>query len=956
MAYRWRALACAGVTLVACANRDRNGINPAKRTAALGAATDAERERAFTEFESGQVRPLALSPDYKHLFTVNTPDNRLEVFKVKNDQGNHVPLQHMSAVSVGLEPVAVVARTNTEVWVVNHLSDSISIVDVSDQNHPRVVRTLLVGDEPRDIVFAGPNKSRAFITTAHRGQNNPNDPQMLTPGIGRADVWVFDANNLGSSDGGTPLTILTLFTDTPRALAVTPDGSTVYAAGFHSGNRTTSLFELVVAQHNGGLQAPRVNYDGVPQPQTGIIVKYRQSPADGQMHWLDTVDRIWDDEVRFTLPDRDVFAIDATANPPQAVSGGAYAGVGTILFNMAVNPVNGHVYVSNIDSQNDQRFEGPGTFTGSSVRGHLAESRITVLSNGGVTPRHLNKHIDYSSCCSALPNDENARSLAFPLEMAVSSDGSKLYVAALGSSKVGVYDTAALENDTFVPSTADQIAVSGGGPTGVVLDDDGARLFVMTRFDNAISVIDTGSRAEVAHVPIYNPEPPRIVNGRRFLYDASLTSSHGDSACASCHIFGDFDSLAWDLGNPDDNPLHNPNPATPPLGSPLAPNGVRDFNPMKGPMATQSLRGMSNHGPMHWRGDRTGGNDAPTAQPDSGSYDEDAAFKKFNPAFQSLLGRDQQLTAAQMQAFTDFILQVTYPPNPVRNLDNSLTLDQAEGQEHFLKPFTDVLLSCHDCHTLNPNGNAEYGVRFPGFFGTSGLSSTETQDRVIPQTIKVPHLRNMYQKVGRFGMAPSILLDPIPFGPSTGFMGDQVRGFGFLHDGSIDSIATFINNAAFTTLLSVNGFTFGPNGFADGIPEAEKVEKFMLAFDSNMKPIVGQQVTLTSSNAAVVGLRIDLLVAQATVGACDLVVKGGLYDDGYLYDGAGHFLANRASAPSLTDTSLRMLASLPHQELTYTCVPPGSGRRIAIDADLDGYLDGDESDAGSDPRDPNSTP
>jgi hypothetical protein len=37
-------------------------------------------------------------------------------------------------------------------------------------------------------------------------------------------------------------------------------------------------------------------------------------------------------------------------------------------------------------------------------------------------------------------------------------------------------------------------------------------------------------------------------------------------------------------------------------------------------------------------------------------------------------------------------------------------------------------------------------------------------------------------------------------------------------------------------------------------------------------------------------------------------------------------------------------------------VPPGSGRRIAIDADLDGYLDGDELDAGSDPRNPASTP
>jgi hypothetical protein len=33
-------------------------------------------------FESGQVRPLALSPDGSRLFAVNTPDNQLEVFQV----------------------------------------------------------------------------------------------------------------------------------------------------------------------------------------------------------------------------------------------------------------------------------------------------------------------------------------------------------------------------------------------------------------------------------------------------------------------------------------------------------------------------------------------------------------------------------------------------------------------------------------------------------------------------------------------------------------------------------------------------------------------------------------------------------------------------------------------------------------------------------------------------------
>src|SRR4029079_14625973 len=118
-----------------------------------------------------------------------------------------------------------------------------------------------------------------------RGQNSPVDPQVNTPGVGRADVWVFDANNLGDTLGGTPLTILTLFSDTPRALAVTPDGSTVYAAGFMTGNQTSIVSELLYPDF---LRVPPLdNISGVPQPKVGIMIKYR----DG--HWLDTIGQNW---------------------------------------------------------------------------------------------------------------------------------------------------------------------------------------------------------------------------------------------------------------------------------------------------------------------------------------------------------------------------------------------------------------------------------------------------------------------------------------------------------------------------------------------------------------------------------------------------------------------------------------------------------------------------------------
>jgi YVTN family beta-propeller protein len=215
-------------------------------TLALGLAGSSPLAAAsFTTFDSGLVRPLALSADQTRLFAVNTPDNQLEIFSVGTDS----KLTHSAAVTVGLEPVALALRSASEVWVVNHLSDSVSIVDVGS-SPPRVTRTLLVGDEPRDIVFAGPGGNRAFITCAHRGQNSgvpftdftapgrclagANAGQSCTQDsecptstcrhIGRADVWVFDATNLGASLGGTPLTTVSLFGDTPRALAVSPDG------------------------------------------------------------------------------------------------------------------------------------------------------------------------------------------------------------------------------------------------------------------------------------------------------------------------------------------------------------------------------------------------------------------------------------------------------------------------------------------------------------------------------------------------------------------------------------------------------------------------------------------------------------------------------------------------------------------------------------------------------------
>ncbi|MDC0674440.1 hypothetical protein [Nannocystis radixulma] len=893
---------------------------------------------AFTAFESGQVRPIALSPDGTRLFAVNTPDNRLEIYAV-TARG----LRHVESVPVGLEPVAVAARNSDEVWVVNHLSDSVSIVDVSGLN-AEVERTLLVGDEPRDIVFAGPGKSRAFITAAHRGQNTGFDPQNTTPGVGRADVWVFNANNLGSALGGQPLTRINLFSDVPRALAVSPDGDTVYAASFMSGNQTTVVGPHQITndgEQAGGIPGPNVNHAGVPEANVGLIVKW-----DGE-HWVDELGRPWDDHIKFNLPDRDVFVIDAGPGVPQLKPGGAgsgfFTGVGTVLFNMIVNPSSGRVYVTNTEARNEVRFEGPGEFAATTVRGHMVDTQISVLGGGGTATRQLNKHINYNDCCAERPNEENELSVSQPNGMAITADGSTLYVAVLGNDKVVVYDTEALEDDSFYPDAGDQIAVSGGGPTGVVLDEQRDRLYVLTRFDNGISIIDTDTREETGHVTMHNPEPPSLVQGRRFLYDASYTSSHGDSACATCHIFGDNDQLAWDLGDPDLDVVDPPNI----LKMTLNPAEV-PFHPMKGPMTTQSLRGMANHGAMHWRGDRNGEGQGANVQPDGGAYSERAAFKAFNVAFEGLLGRDEPLTEAEMDAFTEFVLQITYPPNPHRALDNTLTASQQAGHEFFTTRLTFAVdFRCVDCHVLDPNGNAQYGVEHPGFFGSDG----QLVGGEFSQTFKVPHLRNIYTKIGMFGMAHDPQIHDTTFvGYDPSHQGDQVRGFGITHDGTIDSVQRFMG-----------AFSAGPLNGPDGFhlrQEQLDVAEFLFAFDTNLKPIVGQQITLRPNNSAVVGPRIDLLMDRADAGECELIAKASVLsvEFGAVYTGNGNFTTSLTAVGTRTDAQLRQLATMLHNPVTYTCVPPGSGYRLGVDRDGDGHRDADELLHASDPADPSDTP
>jgi mono/diheme cytochrome c family protein len=329
---------------------------------------------------------------------------------------------------------------------------------------------------------------------------------------------------------------------------------------------------------------------------------------------------------------------------------------------------------------------------------------------------------------------------------------------------------------------------------------------------------------------------------------------------------------------------------------------------------------MQHGGPMHWRGDRTGGettNRSPLWDGDPlNALDENKAFLKFNPAFVGLLGRTNQLSADDMQAFATFILRLQQPPSPIRALENTLTAAQQLGSDTYFGPITDGAKSCNGCHTVD---------QASGFFGTGGLSTFEGET----QHFKVPHLRNVYQKVGMFGM-PAVSGIPASGSPST----PQIRGFGYLHDGAIDTLLDFVRAMA---------FTFPGQTEAEDEQQRAQVVDFMFAMESDFAPIVGQQITLTPTNAAVAGPRVDLLVQRAGTpyadpdrspnNECDLVVKGRVSGDtrGWWMSAPGVFTPDEDGAPAISDANLRLLAGSLGGDLTYTCVPPGSGPRAGID-------------------------
>jgi len=875
----------------------------------------------FVNFETPQVRPVAISPDHDTLAVCNTADQRVEVF----DLSGSYP-QPSGTITVGMDPVSLAYRSNNEIWVVNQLSDSVSIVDLRN----RLVRaTLQTDDEPADVVFAG-NPQRAYISCSQSDT-----------------VLVFNPDDITAAPLRIPIE-----GEEPRALCTSPGGDRVYVTIFESGNRSTIIAggsgDDVINFPPNAVSDSRSPYGGVnPPPNNGNSFQPRQKRGnpgappvglivkkDLQGTWHDDNNADWSDMVGgplaslsgriqgWDLIDNDLAVIDTRSGTVSYATG-----MMNICMATGVNPVSGEILTVGTDALNEVRFEP--NLNGIFVRVMYGITNPTTLEN---LTGDLNPHLDYESHTTTSMNRE--QSIGDPRGITWNAEGSLAYVTGMGSNNVIIIDASGQR-----PAGASVIEV-GEGPTGIVADNQRNKLYVLNRFEGTLSIIDMESLSERARVAFFDPTPQSIRTGRRHFYDTHRTSGLGHVSCASCHVDARTDRLAWDLGDPAgsmiaiDEGRHNLGAGFPGLGS-----GFTNFHPMKGPMTTQTMQDIIGKEPHHWRGDRDG-------------------IEAFNDTFETLLGDDTRLNSLEMQEFEDYLATITIPPNPFRNLDNTLPTNlplpghvtggrfgQAgrplpngnalRALEEVYRPFERGIdrgnFACVTCHTLPTGLGSNTSLDFINFLPIPAGPNGEAHHALVSvdgssqRAFKIPQTRNAYDKMG-FDMTSR----------------RSRSGFGFLHDGSVDGLSRFFSASAFepennqeiadmvALILAFSGSDFpgNPDGFEP--PGTSSQDAHAAA---------GQQLTLVSQ---VSSPRLQAFLSLANAGKVQLVAHATVAGSqrGWLYLGNDRFGTDSGNTRQST-TQLLMQASA-DTPITFTCVPRSCGERIGIDRDRDGIGNFDE--------------
>lgn len=599
-------------------------------------------------FCSPHFAPIAIHQD--RVFVVNTPADTVDVI----DRGSR---KLIARVPVGVDPVSLAVRPDgSEIWVSNHISDSVSVIDIvaDSPTHLQIVATIqdfnsrtkaTTFDEPVGIAFAGNDK--AYVALSSENQ-----------------VAVIDVRSRQVTRR------LRIPAQDPRAIVVR--GDRLYVAAFESGNKT---------QLSGG-SADDIDGDLVTFDAWQHSILHNNVLSVG--HVVDIVRHP-------DVPDRDVFVFDTQTDKLVHV----VDSVGTLLYGMTVDS-QGNVFVAQADARNAVNGRAGTRRHGmAELENRAFLNQITRIPTAGTrpqTPEFFN--------LEPLPPEhpQPAAALATPFAVQVSQDDQILVATAAGSDKLFTVDAASGE-------VLGRVAV-GAVPRGVSLqhDDDGRleSAWVYNAVANTVSIIDL---QDVAHpevtgfLPLDDPTERQVKLGRTW-FNSAAASSTGTYSCASCHPDGHTDQLLWVLKTPI---VTGGDQIMPRSTMPL--RGLRDTAPYHWDGIPGDPYGGNNSASV-WKA--VPANSDVTNPESSTRHLIDGGLASTMLMHGSEVINDEgkagAFSAAERDDMAKFLLAVPYPPAQRRAYTNELSERAATGYElfhikghHDEKPRPNV---CGDCHRM----------------------------------------------------------------------------------------------------------------------------------------------------------------------------------------------------------------------------------------------------------------
>lgn len=600
-------------------------------------------------YMSPHASPIAVSDRF--VFAVNTPADTLDIIEKTNNEVVH-------RVNVGIDPVSVAVRPDgKEVWVANHISDSVSVIDTDSESRTcfQVVATIQAFekggratrfDEPVGIAFACNEKAYVALSAEN-------------------EIAVVDVSTRKL------MKRLEIVGQDPRAISVR--GDRLYVIPFESNNQT---------QLSGGKKG-EIGSDLVTFDAWDHSISNNNVLSLGHV-----VDIVKHPEV----PDQDLFVFDTkTDELIETVDS-----LGTLLYGVAVDS-KGRVFVAQTDARNDVNGRAGTKKHGLAELGNRAFlNQITKIEFSGLEARQP-KFIDLEP---APPTEFDPRdALATPFAIEVSDDDQILVVTAAGSDKLFTVnpDTGKVLGRVNVDSV----------PRGIALESQNAgkvlRAWVHNSIANTVSMVDleNPSLPVVAKtIALEDPTPVEYKKGRA-VFNSAKASTSGTFSCASCHPDGHTDQLLWVLKTPV---VTGGNQIMPRSTMPL--RGLRDTAPFHWDGIPGDPYGGNNSASIHAHVEPNSDPDDPVSSIRSvvdGSLASTMSIVGLSVVNDE--GKVGALSRSERDALSQFLLDVPFPPAQRRAYTNVLSREAKQGFELFHisgddDPSKTRFNVCGDCHRM----------------------------------------------------------------------------------------------------------------------------------------------------------------------------------------------------------------------------------------------------------------